>query len=97
MTKKTVKVHDYDISHYCFDTVTLESVKTFVDALIQKHGGNTVLHLDGDGIDMYLTVDREETDEEYAARLEQERKYAVLQEKRERSELAILLAKYGKD
>lgn len=97
MTKKTLIVYNYDTSHYDFDRATLESVKILVDKLIQEHGGSTVLHLDGDYINMYLVSSREETDEEYAARTEQERKYAILQEKRERSELAALLAKYGKD
>lgn len=102
MTKKIIKVVVEDVSPYEFDT-TLSSVKEKVDELIKEHGPDAHLDWDPDHWFPYdsspsprfrIRIDREETDEEYKARLEQERKIKEDQDERDRKEFERLKKKF---
>lgn len=103
MTKKIIKAYQERLSTYEFDG-SLETIKSKIDELIATYGKDALVEFDKDHHYPYddnptpiyeIYVRREETDDEYNVRLQDEIKSKQAIEARERNELQRLKSKFG--
>lgn len=94
MTKLIKKFYAAEI-RWELDGETLECVIRKLQNLIEVHGESSMLDISGDDVEITLLVDREETDEEYSKRLQQEGWNKESKEAIERAQYEALKAKFG--
>ena len=99
MTKQITTVSSIDV-HWWHD-LTLPDLLEAVQEAINKHGPLTKFRVsagyDGDFPDIELDIRREENDDEYAARLEREKKQREYLDSCGRALYARLKAKFGNE
>lgn len=103
MTKKIVTVCDREMHPYDIEG-SLKDALALIKDLIEEYGEDTKLNwnpynhypYDSEPTPIFeILINREETDEEYSKRLEQEAKYKAAQEARDRAAYEELKKKYG--
>lgn len=94
MTKKII---EGSTDEFTIRYMLLDDVIERLSALRVEYGPTSELIIEEDygSIQTYVTYKREETDEEYAQRIEAERSRQARQEEKERREFERLQAKFG--
>ena len=97
MTKRKISENVEDFGKYDFIGKTSEAVK-FFQSLEAKYGPESTIEWTTDyneEVYFYVDVHRDETDDEYKSRLEQEAFYAKNREELERKQYEELKKKFG--
>jgi len=96
MTKRKVSWYGGPVEHWKLEDKPLVEVAEYFKELAEKYPNcHLSISANDNEIEMSLTTYREETDEEYAKRLEAEKRTKLLVEAGERTRLKQLLEKYG--
>jgi hypothetical protein len=90
--KRKIEVEVESFSKYDLDG-PVSSVVEFFNSILQKHGSDTTLDFYGD--EFYIYTEREETDEEYQARIDKEKFWTDNREKADREKYEELKKKFG--
>lgn len=100
MTKEIITTESQDTIGFDLDGKTIdEAIEVLLRIKSNFEGQDIVLDYCGerydDRYDLHIKIRREETDEEYATRLENEKNRREAQEKRERAEYERLQKQFG--
>ncbi len=92
MTKIKVRMC---VDTVCIDGDTLAAVRCSLDSWIASYGEDAIINVYGNDVEIDINKYREETDEEYKARIARDALGKSALEQRERKQLKELKAKYG--